>query len=236
MSNNLNPYPGQQQAAAVSEADVRRYLLSVFNLMAGGLVLTGLVAYAGVMSGIYQKLLGTPLIYVVIFAPLGLVIYLSSRIQQMSVATAQICYWVYASLVGLSMGFVFLVYTGESIMNVFFITAGTFGAMSIFGYTTRADLSGMGSFLMMGLIGIIIASVVNLFMHSDAMGWIISVIGVIVFTGLTAYDVNKLKAFAVANGPYGEMADKGAIMGALSLYLDFINLFMMLLRLMGNRR
>jgi len=236
LSNNLNPFPGQQQAVAVSEADVRSYLLSVFNLMAGGLVLTGLVAYAGVMSGIYQRLLGTPLIYLVIFAPLGLVFYLSARIQQMSTAAAQVCYWTYAGLVGLSLGFVFLVYTGQSIMNVFFITAGMFGAMSLYGYTTRADLSAWGSFLIMGLFGVIIASVVNVFVHSSALNWVVSVIGVIVFTGLTAYDVNKLKAFAAANGPYGEMAEKGAIMGALSLYLDFINLFLMLLRLMGNRR
>ena len=231
----MNPFPGQPVAAA-SEASVRQYLISVFNLMAMGLVLSGGIAYAAVSSGLYLKLLGTPLIFVVMLSPLALVFFLGARVQHMSVAAAQATYWAFVSLMGLSLGWVFLRYTGESMERVFFITAGTFGAMSLYGYTTRADLSSWGSFLFMGLVGLIIASVANIFFQSSAASWVISVIGVLVFTGYTAYDVNKLKAFASAYGTEGDVAQKGAIMGALNLYLDFVNLFLFLLRLLGDRR
>ena len=161
--------------------------------------------------------------------------FLSFRIQKMSVAAAQATFWVYAALVGVSLASIFLVYSQQSITQVFFITAATFGAMSLYGYTTKRDLTGMGSFLFMGLIGIIIASVVNIFLASSALGFAISVIGVLIFTGLTAYDTQKIKEMYSVNDD-GTVAGRKAIMGALSLYLDFINLFLMLLRLFGQSR
>lgn len=164
-----------------------------------------------------------------------MVFFLSWRIARMSVAAAQTTFWVYAGLVGLSLASIFLVYTTESIAQVFFITAATFGAMSLWGYTTKRDLTSMGSFLMMGLFGIIIAMLVNLFLQSSGLSWVISVLGVVIFTGLTAYDTQKIKEMYYV-GDDGTVAGRKAIMGALNLYLDFINIFIMLLRLVGNQR
>jgi FtsH-binding integral membrane protein len=173
--------------------------------------------------------------WIALFAPLGMVFFLSFRIQSMSFSSAQITFWVFAAVMGIGLAPIFLMYTGASVARVFFITSATFGAMSLWGYTTKRDLTGWGSFLFMGLIGIIIASLVNMFMQSSMMEFVISVIGVIIFTGLTAYDTQKIKeSYSVSMS--GEIAGKTAIMGALRLYLDFINLFLMLLRLLGARR
>ena len=217
------------------DVGLRQYMLRVYNYMAGGLALTGLVAYAAVTSGFYQAIVGSILFWIVLFAPLGLVMLLSFRIQSMSLGSAQATFWAYAALMGLSLAGIFLVYTGASIARVFFITAGTFAAMSIYGYTTRSDLSRFGSFLFMGLIGIVIASLVNIFVASSALQFAISVIGVIVFVGLTAWDTQQIKEMYL-EGDGDVVAGKKAIMGALRLYLDFINLFIMLMQLMGQRR
>jgi uncharacterized protein len=202
-----------------------------------GLAITGLVAFVVASTpAIAIPIFTTPLKYVVMLAPLGFVIFLSARIQTMSASAAQLTFWLFAGIMGLSMASIFLVFTGESIARVFFVTAATFGAVSLYGYTTRRDLTGMGSFLFMGLIGIVIASLVNVFIGSTALQFAVSVIGVLVFTGLTAWDTQRLKNEYLGSLQVGgELAAKGAIMGALSLYLNFINLFVSLLQLMGNR-
>ena len=217
------------------DVGLRDYMLRIYNYMASGLALTGIVAYVFAQSGLYVAIARTPLIWLVMLAPLGLVMWLSYGINRMQASTAQALFWVYAGVMGLSLASVFLVFTGESIARVFFITAGTFGAMSLYGYTTQRDLSQWGSFLFMGLIGIIIASLVNIFLASSALQFAISVIGVIVFVGLTAYDTQQIKEMYFENDD-AQTAGKKAIMGALRLYLDFINLFMMLLQLFGSRR
>jgi uncharacterized protein len=217
------------------DAGLRAYMQRVYSYMAGGLAVTGIVAYAAAASGFYQAIAGTPLIWIVMLAPIGFVLALSFGIQRMSAGTAMMLFWIYAAVMGLSLGGIFLVYTGTSIARVFFITAATYGAMSLYGYTTRSDLSGFGSFLMMGLIGIVIASLVNIFVGSSALQFAISVIGVLVFVGLTAYDTQRIKEMYLESDS-AEIADKKAVMGALALYLDFINLFMMLLQLFGQRR
>src|SRR6201997_1120006 len=214
---------------------LRRYMLQVYNYRAAGLRVTGLVAYAAVATGFYQQIAGTPLIWLVILAPLGALLFLSFRIERLSAGAVQATFWTYAALMGLSLAGIFLLFTGTSIARVFFITAGTFAAMSLYGYTTQRDLSQFGSFLFMGLIGIVIASLVNMFIASSALQFAISVIGVLVFTGLTAWDTQQIKEmYYEGDGP--ELAGKKAIMGALRLYLDFINLFMMLMQLLGTRR
>ncbi len=221
--------------AADIDAGLRAYMLRVYNYMTAGLALTGIVAYLTASSEtMVQAIFGTPLMWVVVIAPVALVFFISFRIHKMSFAAAQTTFWIYAGLNGLAFASIFLVYTDTSIARVFFITAGMFAGMSLYGYTTKRDLSGFGSFLMMGLIGVIIASVVNIFLVSSAMSFAISVIGVLVFTGLTAYDTQKIKEWYI-EGDDGETAGKKAIMGALNLYLDFINLFLMMLRLLGNR-
>jgi FtsH-binding integral membrane protein len=217
------------------DAGLRAYMLRVYNYMASGLALTGIVAYVAANYGFYQSIAGTPLMWVVMLAPLGLVFAISFGIERMSASTAQALFWVYAALMGLSLAGIFLVFTGASIARVFFITAGTFAGMSLYGYTTRADLSRFGSFLMMGLIGIVIASLVNIFIGSSALQFAISVIGVLVFVGLTAYDTQRIKETYYEADSH-EIAGKKAILGALTLYLDFINLFMMLMQLFGQRR
>ena len=217
------------------DVGLRDYMLRIYNYMASGLALTGIVAYVFAQSGLYIAIARTPLIWLVMLAPLGLVMWLSFGINRMQAATAQALFWVYAALMGVALASVFLVFTGESVARVFFITAGTFGAMSLYGYTTQRDLSQWGSFLFMGLIGIIIASLVNIFLASSALQFAISVIGVIVFVGLTAYDTQQIKEMYFENDD-AQTAGKKAIMGALRLYLDFINLFMMLLQLFGSRR
>jgi uncharacterized protein len=220
---------------ALIDAGLRLHMQRVYGYMAGGLALTGLVAYAAAASGFYQAIAGTPLLWIVMLAPLGFVLVLSFGIQRMRVETAVAVFWIYAAVMGLSLGSIFLVFTGTSIARVFFITAATFGAMSIYGYTTRSDLSGFGSFLMMGLIGIVIASIVNIFIGSSAVQFAISVIGVVIFVGLAAYDTQRIKAMYLKVDA-ADVAGKKAVLGALALYLDFINLFMMLLQLFGQRR
>ena len=221
--------------AEAIDLGLRRYMLRVYNFMAGGLGLTGLVAYAAVASGFYQQIAATPLIWVVMLAPLAVVLLLSFRIERMSAGAAQASFWGYAALMGLSLAGIFLIYTGTSIARVFFISAATFAAMSLYGYTTRRDLSRFGSFLFMGLIGIVLASLVNMFVASSALQFAVSVIGVIVFTGLTAWDTQRIKEIYLESDP-GDVLTKKAVMGALALYLDFINLFVMLLQLTGQRR
>ena len=227
-----------QTGAAVDariDAGLRAYMLRVYNYMASGLLLSGVVAYAVAHTpALMQAIFGTPLMWVVMLAPLGLVIFLSARIEKMSATAAQATFWVFAALMGASLASIFVVYTQTSIVRVFMITAVTFGAMSLYGYTTKKDLSAWGSFLMMGLIGIIVASIVNIFLASAMMHWVISVIGVLVFTGLTAYDTQRIKEIYAHTDGEATMSKK-AIMGALRLYLDFINLFLMLLHLFGNR-
>ena len=187
------------------------------------------------LTNIGNAIYNSALMWVLMLAPLGIVFYMSFGIAKMSASKAQSVFWVFAALMGASLSSIFLVYTGASITRVFFITAGTFGAMSIYGYTTKKDLTKLGSFLFMGLIGIIIASLVNIFLKSSMMYFIISIIGVLVFVGLTAYDTQKIKNMYLASDS-GELMGKKAVMGALTLYLDFINLFIMLLRLFGQRR
>ena len=217
------------------DVGLRNYMLRVYNYMAGGLALTGLVAWFAAASGLYVQIAQTPLIWVVVFAPLAMVFLISFRLQKMSLGAVQASFWAFAALMGLSLSYIFLVYTGASIAQVFFITAATFLGMSLWGYTTKRDLTGFGSFLMMGLFGIIIAMLVNIFVHSAALQFAISVIGVLVFTGLTAWDTQQIKEM-YWEGDGSVVAGKKAIMGALRLYLDFINLFIMLMQLMGNRR
>jgi FtsH-binding integral membrane protein len=209
-------------------------MLRIYNYMAAGVGLTGLVAMLTYqLTG--PALLQSPLIWVFMLAPLALVFFISSRINTLSAEAARRLFFIYAASVGLSLSTIFHVYTGASITRVFFISAAAFGALSIWGYTTQRELSGFGTFLFMGLIGIVIASLVNIFLRSSGLDWMISIIGVGVFAGLTAYDTQRIK------GMYDRSDDatssgRKAVMGALSLYLDFINLFMMLLRLAGNRR
>jgi FtsH-binding integral membrane protein len=235
MADQFTPNAALRSVPLQADVGLRQYMLRVYNYMAGGLALTGLVAYFAASSGLYQSIARTPLFWIVLLAPLGLVLFLSFRIEKMSLGTAQLSFWVYAALVGLSLAGIFLVYTGASIARVFFITAGTFGAMSLYGYTTKRDLAQFGSFLFMGLIGIVIAGLVNIFIASTALQMTISVIGVIVFVGLTAWDTQRIRAlYFQADGEVA--AGKKAIMGALSLYLDFLNLFLMLLQLLGDRR
>jgi len=224
------------RSAAEIDAGLRSYMLSVYNYMASALALTGIVAMAVSTSPtLMQAIFGTGLHWIVMLAPIGLVFFLSARIHKMSFGAAQATFWVYAGMMGLSLASIFLVYTGESIARTFFITAGTFGAMSLYGYTTKRDLSGFGSFLIMGLFGLIIAMIVNIFLQSTALDFVISAAGVLIFVGLTAYDTQKIKSiYSEADGQ--TTATKKAIMGALTLYLDFINLFLMLLRLVGERR
>lgn len=246
---NVSARTGATSRGYAGEIDqgLRSYMLKVYNYMAIGLVVTGLVAFGAysaavvetaagpALTGFGEMLFTSPLRWVVILAPLAAVFFLSFRIQSMSVGAAQLTFWVYAGLVGLSLSSIFLVYTGTSISQVFFVTAAAFGALSLYGYTTGRDLSGMGSFLIMGLFGVIIASIVNIFLASSALAFAVSVIGVLVFAGLTAYDTQRIKEMYFV-GDDATTAGRKAIMGALSLYLDFINMFIMLLQLFGERR
>jgi FtsH-binding integral membrane protein len=234
----MDPRVAQARGVAVEQIDegLRSYMLAIYNYMGLGLAMTGLTAFVVATSpAMMAAIFGTPLKWVVMLAPLGFVFFLSARVNRMSVSAAQLAFWAFAILMGLSMASIFLVFTGTSIARVFFITAATFGAVSLYGYTTKRDLSQFGSFLIMGLIGIVIASLVNLFLGSSALQFAISVIGVLVFTGLTAWDTQRLKEEYV-EGLGQDLVAKNAIMGALSLYLNFINLFMMLLQLFGQNR
>ena len=233
----------------IIDEGLRAYMLKVYNYMASGILITGFISLilfkfsvitAGdgsitELTGLGNALYNSSLMWVVMLAPLGVVFYMSFGIKKMSAAKAQGTFWVFAALMGASLSSIFLIYTGASITRVFFITSGTFASMSIYGYTTKRDLTKLGSFLMMGLFGIIIASIVNMFMKSTMMYYVISILGVLVFVGLTAYDTQKIKNMYLVSDS-GEIMGKKAVMGALTLYLDFINLFIMLLRLFGQRR
>lgn len=252
-NSNVRAANGVQAEAYIDEG-LRAYMLRVYNLMAMGLGITGVAAYAIAMlattndpaaavatmgngkmlTGLGAALYGSPLKWVVMLAPLGMVFFLSARIEKMSVSGAQTAFWTFAAMMGVSLSSIFLVYTGASITQTFFITAASFGALSLFGYTTKKDLSGMGSFLMMGLFGLIIAMVVNIFMQSPMIQFAISGIGVLIFAGLTAYDTQQIKEMYY-EGDGEATAGRKAIMGALRLYLDFINLFTFLLQFLGNR-
>ena len=239
---------GAARAEAI-DAGLRAYMLRVYNYMATAVALTGVVAWftfqaavntneAGAIVGLTsfgQAVFGGPAVIVLMLGTLGLVFFISARIDRLQFTTAMALFLLYAGLLGVMLSSVFLSYTGASITRVFFISAASFGALSLYGYTTQRDLSGMGSFMVMGLFGIIIASVVNIFLKSSGLDWMISVIGVLVFAGLTAYDTQRIKEMYDVNDD-GAVAGRKAVMGALSLYLDFINLFMSLLRLMGDRR
>ncbi|WP_227711699.1 Bax inhibitor-1/YccA family protein [Sneathiella sp. P13V-1] len=216
--------------AALDEG-LRSHMLKVFNYMASGLALSGAVAaFTANTPAVYNAVFGTPLQWVVMLAPLGLLFAMSRT----SVSTTKVLYWVMVATFGVSISYIFHVYTAESVVRVFFITSATFGAASLYGYTTKKDLTGMGTFMMMGLIGIIIASVVNIFLGSSALQFVVSILGVIIFTGLTAFDTQRIKS-EYYHGHDAEVLEKGAIMGAVSMYLNFLNLFMMLLSLLGNR-
>ena len=235
----FGPEPRVAQAqVGVERVDegLRSYLLQVYNYMGLGLAITGAIAFlVAATPALYVPIFTTPLKWVVMLAPLGFVFFLGAKIRTMSVSAAQLTFWAFAAVMGLSMASIFLVFTGESIARVFFITAAMFGVMSLYGYTTKRDLSGWGSFLFMGLIGIIIAMVVNIFLASAAVHFAVSVIGVLVFTGLTAYDTQRIKELYYELDA-ADVSTRKAIRGALSLYLDCSNMFVMLLHLFGATR
>ncbi len=227
-------YAGNLTDAQIDQG-LRSYMLKVYNYMTSGLALTGLVAYVVAHTGLFAAIYGSGLGFVVMLAPLGIVFFMGFKIEKMKASTAQALFWAFSVLMGVSLSYIFIIYTDTSIMRVFFITAAMFGAMSLYGYTTKRSLARWGSFLFMGLIGVVIAMVVNIFLQSSMMHFVISVIGVIVFTGLTAYDTQRIKAvYAESDGQ--SVMTKKAVMGALSLYLNFINLFIMLLHLFGGQR
>jgi uncharacterized protein len=244
---SARPY-GADRAVAI-DAGLRAYMIRVYNTMAMGVALTGIVSWftyqaavvtneTGAITGLtsFGQAIFSPVgMIVLLLATLGLVFFISFRVHTLSVGTAMGLFLLYAGLLGLTLAPIFLVYTGASITRVFFITAASFGALSLWGYTTQRDLSGWGSFLIMGLFGLILAMLVNIFLKSSAMDFVISAVGVLVFAGLTAYDTQRIKEMYDVNDD-GTIAGRKAVMGALSLYLDFINMFMMLLRLFGERR
>ena len=247
-----NKYPQATTAPAEAAIDqgLRAYMVSVYNYMAGGIFLTGVVAYATFAAAVVERtgpgprgltefgqlLYTSPLRWAVMLAPLAIVFFLSFRVSTMSIGAAQISFWLFAAVMGLSLSSIFLIFTGESITQVFFATAAAFGALSLYGYTTKSNLSAWGTFLFMGVIGIIIASLVNLWLQSSAVQFAISAIGVLVFAGLTAYDTQRIKDGYLEVKEDMTATSKAAIMGALSLYLDFINMFTMLLSLFGKRQ
>lgn len=241
--------------AAEIDAGLRAHMNKVYGTMSVGMLITALAAWAistlavsavpteyqlgadTYLTGLGSAIYTSPLRYVIMFAPLAFVFGLSASINRMSAATAQLVFYAFAAVMGLSLSYIFLVYTSTSIVQVFLITAIAFAGLSLYGYTTKKDLSGMGTFLMMGVIGLVVASIVNIFLQSSAMQFAISAIGVLIFAGLTAYDTQKIKNtyLQMAQSGDSEWLGKAAIMGALSLYLDFINMFMFLLQLFGNR-
>ena len=239
---------GAAQSAAI-DAGLRAYMLRIYNYMAAGVALTGVVAWAtfnaavvtnsaGQITGLTsfgQTIFGGPLTIVLFLGTLGIVFFLSFRINRLQASTAFVLFMAYAALLGLMLSTVFLQYTGASITRTFFISAASFGALSLYGYTTQRDLSPVGSFLIMGLFGLILASIVNIFLHSSALQFAISAIGVLIFAGLTAWDTQKIKEM-YSSYDDGTVAGRKAVMGALTLYLDFINLFLFMLRFMGDRR
>jgi FtsH-binding integral membrane protein len=224
-------------AAAAYDAGLRSYMLSIYNYMASAVLLTGAVAMLFANSGMAAQVLGGPgpLKYIIMLAPLGFVMVLSYGLNRLSTFAAQSLFWAFAAVMGLSLSSIFLVYTGASIAQTFFATGAAFAGLSLFGYTTKKDLSAFGTFLIMGVVGLLVAMLINMFLKSPAMNLVISFIGVLLFAGLTAYDTQKIKSlyFHVAGS---DMVGKSVVMGALTLYLDFINMFMFLLRFMGDRR
>ena len=228
---------GSQSRQGEMDMGLRAYMLKIYNYMALGLGITGVIAYyVASNENLLMAIMGNQILFWgLIIAQFGAVMFLVSRVSKMSTRAAQLTFWGYAALTGLTLSGVFAAYTFESLARVFFITSGTFGAMSLYGYTTKRDLTAMGSFLMMGLMGLIIASVVNIFIQSSALMFLTSVLGVLIFVGFTAYDTQKLKHMYYQVG-HTELAENYAVVGALTLYLDFINLFLYLLRFMGDRR
>jgi len=248
MAEPLRNYQTRVGAGARADASIdeglRAYMVRVYNLMAVAMVITGVVAFGafqlavdnGQLTAFGNLIYASAFRWVVILAPLAMVFFLSFRVNSLSVAAAQTAFWVFAGLMGLSLSTIFLVYTGASITQTFFVTAAAFGALSLWGYTTKRDLTGMGSFLIMGLFGVIIASLVNLFLASSMLQFIVSVVGVLVFAGLTAWDTQRLKnEYIYGYAGEGDVAERSAILGALSLYLNFINLFTLLMQLLGQR-
>jgi uncharacterized protein len=245
MAEWLDPQKSQAQAtigaagystgAVAFDAGLRAHMLKVYNYMASGVLLTGIVAMLFAQSGMAATVMsGGALRWLIILSPLAIVMAMSFGQNRMSTTTLQSLFWAFTVLMGLSLSTIFLVYTGASIAQTFFATAAAFAGLSLWGYTTKKDLSGMGTFLIMGLVGLIVASIVNIFLQSSTMGWVISSLGVLIFAGLTAYDTQKIKSlYQYVAGT--DMAGKAAIMGALTLYLDFINMFQFLLSFLGNR-
>lgn len=220
---------------AARDAGLRSYMLKVYNYMASGVLLTGIVALLFANSGMAAQVMVTPLKWLIIFAPLGFVFAMSFGVNRMQTSTLQALFWGFAVAMGLSMSTIFLVYTGTSIAQTFFAVTGAFLGLSLYGYTTKKDLSGFGTFLIMGVVGLLVAMVINMFIQSTAMGFAISAIGVLLFAGLTAYDTQKIKSM-YAHIAGTDMMGKAAIMSALTLYLDFINMFQFMLSFMGDRR
>ncbi len=219
------------------DAGLRSFMLGIYNNMSIGLAITGLVAFfASQSQPLMQLIFSTPLRWVVMLAPLGFVFYLSMKVMKLSPAAARGWFFAFAAVMGLSISYIFLIYTGGSIASTFFATAAAFGGLSLWGYTTKKNLTGMGSFMMMGLIGLIVAMVINMFLQSAALDFAVSAIGVLIFAGLTAWDTQRLKHSYYDLGGNAEMAGRVSIMGALSLYLNFLNMFLFLLRFMGVAR
>jgi len=217
------------------DAGLRVHMQRVFNYMGGGLAITGLLAYIVANTALAQIIYGSPIRWLVMLAPLVFIMFMNFKMQSMSAAGLRTMFWSFCGTMGLSMGAIFLVFTNDSVARAFFITAGTFGAMSLWGYTTRRDLAGMGAFLMMGVVGLFIAMLVNLFLQSSGLQWVVSIIGVAIFTGLTAFNVQQIKQ-TYSEGWGSEANDKLAVMGALQLYLNFINAFQFILELTGTIR
>ena len=219
---------------ATYDMGLRAHMLKIYNYMTSGVLLTGIVALVAANSGFTASMAGSPLMWLIVLSPLAIVFAMSFGANRFSTTTLQAMFWGFATLMGLSLSTVFLVYTGESIAATFFATAGAFAGLSLYGYTTKKDLSGFGTFLVMGVVGLLIAMVLNIFLQSSALGLAISFLGVLIFAGLTAYDTQRLKEqYAMLRG--SEFAGKAVVLGALTLYLDFINMFQFLLSFMGNR-
>ena len=220
---------------ATYDTGLRSHMLKIYNYMCSGVLLTGIVALLAASTGFAASMVGSPLMWIVALSPLAIVFAMSFGANKFSTGTLQLMFWAFATLMGLSLSTIFLVYTGESIAATFFATAGAFAGLSLYGYTTKKDLSGFGTFLIMGVIGLLIAMVINIFLQSSALMMAISFIGVLIFAGLTAYDTQRLKEqYAMLRGT--DFAGKAVVLGALTLYLDFINMFQFLLSFMGNRR
>ncbi len=238
-NNRFGARAGRMDHSQAYDASIdmglRKYMLGVYNYMALGVAITGLMAFViSTQPAIMQAIFGTGLMWVVMLAPLAFILVLNFGIHKLSASATQLMFWAFASVMGLSLSTIFITYTDASIARVFFITAGAFAGLSLYGYTTKRDLTGFGSFLIMGLIGLVIAMIVNMFLASSALDFAISVIGVLIFAGLTAYDTQRIKSMYY-EGDGAEVMTKKSVMGALSLYLDFINMFLMLLHLFGNR-